>query len=494
MKKLIITTTAFLAMIYNANAQFVFTKLYNQCFAFNKVIQNNNEFLSIGLNVFNNERYFTLIKATLNGNITNTYDFKQDNQGSYFYFTGLTKLPDGNFIAVGQMDDTCFNCASGILIKINSTFTDTLWTKEYKLAATNDALLNNLIVCGNGDFVCCGQTLASANPFQTQTILARFDPQGNTIWEKQYNSTHKYNNAIHLSETTDGGFMVAGGVNDPGNHKSDALLFKTDSLGNLQWKQEIGGAFADEMANVQKTNDNKYIVAFVDGIKIGTSPPAEPIKRINIRKIDLNGTVIWQKYIGKMKDQVASPQSINILQNGDILLAGHSSGDAFSGFFKLTANGDSIWYREYVADSTDIKMGGWSVNQLWACAETTDGGFVCGGGFSGRTGPTGGTQQKAWLLKTDQNGCQTTQCQNTIGINENKNNAQNIRIYPNPANEYITIETNNPKQQTIQIIDLLGKIWMEKSIHSNEKITIQELPNAIYIIKTEKQNLLFIKN
>lgn len=62
--------------------------------------------------------------------------------------------------------------------------------------------------------------------------------------------------------------------------------------------------------------------------------------------------------------------------------------------------------------------------------------------------------------------------------------APEIKIYPNPAHNYLTISNLNDLQQ-IDIQDITGKIVWSEKLQEEEQITIpvSQLPNGIYLIK-----------
>jgi len=67
----------------------------------------------------------------------------------------------------------------------------------------------------------------------------------------------------------------------------------------------------------------------------------------------------------------------------------------------------------------------------------------------------------------------------------------NISIYPNPFNNFITIENNNPVAiSTINIFNLLSQRL--KTIHSDEiinnEINVSSLPNGMYILNVHFEN------
>jgi len=77
-------------------------------------------------------------------------------------------------------------------------------------------------------------------------------------------------------------------------------------------------------------------------------------------------------------------------------------------------------------------------------------------------------------------------CSDTLGINEiNENN--NISVYPNPANDNITIET--PPLSIIEILDIEGQLIKTCKASGNKTyIDVLNFPSGVYVVevKTEK--------
>ncbi|MCD6594166.1 hypothetical protein J7L68_00615, partial [bacterium] len=73
--------------------------------------------------------------------------------------------------------------------------------------------------------------------------------------------------AYSLQQTTDGGFIVAGGSasNDSdvsGNHgSSDYWVVKLNSVGEIVWQRTLGGSSDDCATSLQQTTDGGFIVA-----------------------------------------------------------------------------------------------------------------------------------------------------------------------------------------------------------------------------------------
>jgi hypothetical protein len=84
------------------------------------------------------------------------------------------------------------------------------------------------------------------------------------------------------------------------------------------------------------------------------------------------------------------------------------------------------------------------------------------------------------------------------GINNPKNIAKELNIYPNPANDIITVEIPNTIHSgTLKIINATGAVIYSEDINliSNniQNITTKDFPEGMYIIQIESEQYLFIQ-
>ena len=90
--------------------------------------------------------------------------------------------------------------------------------------------------------------------------LVKTDRVGDLRWQKTFGGEED-DKAFSVQETTDGGYIVAGETRSFGAGESDVYLVKTDRLGNLLWQETFGGREGDTAHSVQETTDGGYIVA-----------------------------------------------------------------------------------------------------------------------------------------------------------------------------------------------------------------------------------------
>jgi hypothetical protein len=91
-------------------------------------------------------------------------------------------------------------------------------------------------------------------------FLIKTDANGNVQWAKTYGGGGG-DVVFSVQQTSDGGYIVAGGTGSFGAGSYDIFLIKTDANGNIIWAKTYGGASWDEAYSVQQTSDGGYILA-----------------------------------------------------------------------------------------------------------------------------------------------------------------------------------------------------------------------------------------
>ncbi len=72
----------------------------------------------------------------------------------------------------------------------------------------------------------------------------------------------------------------------------------------------------------------------------------------------------------------------------------------------------------------------------------------------------------------------------TLGIDDLMSNSS-FSLYPNPANNHLSIQLKNNEKGNLKIVDLVGNIIYSESIVSNSKINVSEFKNGIYFVLVE---------
>ncbi len=96
---------------------------------------------------------------------------------------------------------------------------------------------------------------------------------------------------------------------------------------------------------------------------------------------------------------------------------------------------------------------------------------------------------------TDENGCQTSTAENIIIVSAIVRSENDFRLYPNPANSMVTIETKKSALVKLEFYDLAGKIQYSEMMNGNEKnINISQLSQGTYICNVLDENNLVLKS
>jgi hypothetical protein len=234
-----------------------------------------------------------------------------------------------------------------------------------------------------------------------------------------------------IQQTTDGGYILGGTSysnisgdkteNSIGN--GDYWMVKTDSLGNIQWQNTIGGNLIDRLLSMQQTSDGGYILGGYSNSNISGDKTENTNGYLDywVVKTDSIGGIQWQNSIGGA-DNADALWSIQQTNDGGYILGGKSTSN-ISG--DKTEN--CIGFEDYWLVKTDASgniewqntIGGSNWDQLVSIYQTVDGGYILGGysksNISGDKTENCIGDYDYWLVKTDPLG--NIQWQNTIGGN-----------------------------------------------------------------------------
>jgi len=185
--------------------------------------------------------------------------------------------------------------------------------------------------------------------------IIKLDENGNLVWEKKFDGN--YGEAYSIQQTNDGGYIVTGEIinqNENADNIFEALnrnicILKLDADGNLVWQKTFGGSSWDFAYSIQQTSDGGYIVAG------GTMSFGAGGYDVYILKLDSKGDLVWQKTFGGCSDDVA--YSIQQTNDGGYIVAGYTASFGAGGYdvyiLKLDADGNLVWEKTFGGSSGD---------------------------------------------------------------------------------------------------------------------------------------------
>jgi hypothetical protein len=423
-----------------------------------------------------------------------------------YYISAISGSVDGD-ISFNPFPDGLSNYW---IIKINGSG-DIIWDKMYGGNCFErgwDACLTH-----DGGMVSLGYTCSEDGDISNyygmwDTWLLRTDSLGNKVWDFTIGTEFlDFPNAI--IQTSDKGFLVSSGSmpTTGGNITctpydlifSDIVLFKIDSLANIEWQNCIGGGSDESVKDIIEVEDGYMLACYVysgdgdmtgSGFHYGTSPQGNVLPDIWLVKIDFDGNIQWQKCYGGTAFDV--PNSIFPTNDGGyIVVAETESNDGdvsgkhhphgyFSDIwvFKINATGDLLWQKcvgglgyerldwSGVIDNGD---GSYVIASTMDVAENA-GDITCVSNYG---------SMDIWLIQLRD----TT----VVSSNHFPKPEYSVKAYPNPANDYVVFELQKSLPSgTITISDITGRQVASMPI-TGEKTVWQPgiIPSGVYLYRIE---------
>jgi hypothetical protein len=434
--------------------------------------------------------------------------------------TSVQQTTDGGYIVAGSSysndeDVTGHHGVAGgycdyWIVKLNSTGTIE-WQKS--LGGSGDDIATSIQQTTDSGYIVAGHSDSNDGDvtghyggtcFHDYWIV-KLDKTGTIVWQKSLGGIND-DIAESIRQTTDGGYIIAGysysnDGDDTGHHDTteenpDYWVVKLNSTGTIIWQKSFGGFNEDWASSIQQTTDGGYIVSGSsnsnDGDVTGHHGTAADCYDYWVVKLNSTGTIEWQKSLGGIRDDWAF--SIQQTTDDGYIVTGHSysiDGDIMGHIgtisycdywvVKLNATGTLAWQKS---------LGGAVYDLSNSIQQTTDGGYIVSGyswsNDGDITGHHGTTDfDDYWIVKLFP----------VSGVNELSKNNSNLNIYPNPANNLITIETNaiNNGQLSINngqitIINIKGQ--EVKSLNFKDcklQIDVSDLPGGLYFVKVRSE-------
>ncbi|HNR20321.1 MAG TPA: T9SS type A sorting domain-containing protein [Bacteroidia bacterium] len=290
-------------------------------------------------------------------------------------------------------------------------------------------------------YILGGNSLSSISGDKTENSNGNFDywiikidSAGNIEWENTIGGGNA-DMLYSVQQTLDKGYIlgghsgsdISGDKTENSNGSHDYWIVKTDSVGNIQWQNSIGGNDADMLYSVQQTADRGYILGGYSFSNISGDKTENNNGSTDywIVKTDSGGNIQWQNSIGGNDNEMLF--SVQQTSDGGYILGGFSesniSGDKTESnwdssqatpdywIIKTDASGNILWQNT---------IGGSGGDLLNSVQQTTDGGYILGGtsasNISGDKTENSYGSDDYWIIKTDSSGA--IQWQNTIGGND----------------------------------------------------------------------------
>ena len=327
--------------------------------------------------------------------------------------------------------------------------------------------------------------------------MVKVNSEGEKEWDFSI-GTNDFDYGQAIIQTSDEGFLVGGtstigeGGNltcEPFNDYGEAILVKLDADRNIEWQQCYGGSGHDGITAITEVSDGYLFAGYVNS-NDGDISGWHGENDIWVVKVDIVGNIIWQKCLGGSRSEYTS--KLIITDEVEIIIPGNTqsnNGDV-SGNHTLSEYDHDIWMVKLSSEGVLLSQqcfGGEGDDRIdFGVVKKSDNNFVIAGqtdygpSFDVACTPHGGNgiDRDLWVFEIDSI--------DTSGIIGSPFIQNSIKVYPNPAKDYVIFETTlthtNRVKYKIIVSDVFGQEVVTLSL-KNEKTVwdCREAINGTYI-------------
>lgn len=462
----------------------------------------------------------------------------------------VRQTSDGGYIIAGSSNSTDGDVSGNHgdadywIVKLSSAGSIE-W--QQSLGGSNFEYAFSIAETASGQYVVAGYTYSSNGDVtgfhgSNDYWIVKLSVSGAIIWQKCFGGAF-YEGTQSFQQTTDGGFIIAGGSNSSDGDvtanygNADYWIIKLDTAGSIVWQKNFGGSDYEGAYSVQQTSDGGYIIAGNSSSTNGDITVNHGNNDIWIIKLNSSGSLLWQKSFGGSADDYA--YSIKQTSDGGYIVAGssnstdgditasHGNDDAW--MIRLNASGNLIWQKCFGGSQNDY---------AYSVSQTNDGGYIMAGYTESTDGDVSGNHgfSDYWIIKMDTagslvwqkclggstndearsveqtsdggyivaGGAYSTDGDATINhgsrdvwivkllpdpIGFDDSETTKIHIYPNPAVDEIFIETSSEQQQLLSVINSQGQL-LKQTEFSGSKISVDvsHLCAGVYFIRIQSDS------
>jgi hypothetical protein len=290
----------------------------------------------------------------------------------------MQQTADGGYIATGGTSVDTLEPYDVYLIRTDARG-DTLWTRTYG-GPDNDQGYSVQQTSDGGYII--GASTPSLG-LASEAYLIKTDARGDTLWTKTYGG-ESTDEGYSVSQTTDGGYIIAGRTESFGAESSEVYLIRANAQGDTLWTRTYGGPRYDAGLSVQQTTDGGYVVA---GRTVSFGAGSGDVYLI---KTAASGDTLWTRTYGGPNDEWG--HSVQQTSDGGYIVTGltYSFGAGKSDVYliKTDAQGDTLWTRTF---------GGTAIDAGFSIGLTSDTSYI----IAGWTGSFGAGARDVYLIKTN---------------------------------------------------------------------------------------------
>ena len=297
---------------------------------------------------------------------------KYDTQGNvlwdHVYEANSTYLTSPSGIFIDSLDNiyitgdvgSSINPDFGAIVKLTPNGIEA-WVAEYYGEAFDGAIIEQVIVDDDGNVYAAG--LAVVNGFSGQAAFAKFDSQGNFLWERTDGSFFQFavDQFVQLAFDQAGNIVLLGTFGRNTAKGSDIAIAKYDREGNELWTELWTGTTGSDRGVALRIDGNDQIV--IAGVtEVGLND-----QDTIIAKYDGSGNLVWDTIIAGKGLGNDGPRQLVVDDQSRIYYTGIEqpfNGVDFQVTGCLDADGVQLWSELYggpgqcCSSGIDLVVGG----------------------------------------------------------------------------------------------------------------------------------------
>jgi len=368
------------------------------------------------------------------------------------------------------------------------------------ISGTGAKQVNDIALDANGNILLTGffqdslllPNRALVSMGERDAFVAKYDPNGQFLWAQQAglegNSrgvglATDSENAVVVSGTFDRSIQFGDSLAFMANTSdNDVFVAKYDAAGSLLWAKKAGGVFEDRTAALATdAEDNIYLTGSFAG-RLTLDSTLEILSVGNndnfyLLRYTPDGAADWARSIGSLETEQATSLAIH---SSTIVVGGYyrgsfevdglqliNPGDDFDGFVAgFSLDGQARWLEPILGNTVLLNT---------AVANAPEERVLVGGTFQGEA--LFDNQVLAAEAGFD---IYVAELAEVVTPVREVGRSPNIRVYPNPTNDLIFIETDS-EIMDIQVLDTFGR-----TVFTSQKMTslsLAFLPKGIYFLQ-----------
>ncbi|MCH8902832.1 MAG: gliding motility-associated C-terminal domain-containing protein [Bacteroidetes bacterium] len=268
-----------------------------------------------------------LIKISASGQLqwSKTYGGSNEDRG-----ISVRQIDSSGYYILADTRTYSFGSRDAYVIRTDGAG-NIMWTSTFGIGGSDTPY--GFDITYDGGLILAGHRVAGAN---VRGYLARLNSTGTLLWQKLYGGSTFRSSPYSVFELPDSGFIALGRTNEFGAGDYDMYVIRTDSVGSLLWSKTYGTASEELGRTLNLTADSGFV--FI-GYTYGGSLGGRDAMMI---KTDKLGNLSWSMTYGGVNNELVFHSEET--SSGGFTLAGttESFGSGSGDFFLIRTNSSGI--------------------------------------------------------------------------------------------------------------------------------------------------------